>query len=229
MASPKWADYTKEAKRLRIPIKSLLFHKKAVLKRLKDGKINPASIPLPSLPEVFPEKPKKAVVLFTEEKKKEIDDAAKINEMWKNLTPEEKAPWDAKAREQHQQFLKDVKAFNQSDDGKKYLREKAAALRRRGAIAAKNKYLDDLPKKPSSAVMEFMKKHVGKVKKANPELKGFELKKKLEEMWKDLPEEEKDPLLKAGEEKLKAFQEADKAFKASENWKKYQVATRVRT
>mmetsp|Transcript_28899 Transcript_28899/g.46517 ORF Transcript_28899/g.46517 Transcript_28899/m.46517 type:complete len:1236 (-) Transcript_28899:183-3890(-) len=229
MAAPKWQDYQKEAKRLRIPIKSLLFHKKMVIKRLKDGKINPASIPLPSLPEEFPSKPKKAMQLFVEEKKKTVESLAEVHEMWKNLSPEDKVPWDKQAAEASRQFQVDVKAFAASEEGKKFLREKAAALRRRGAIAAKNKYLDDLPKKPASAVMEFMKKQLHKVRKANPELKGHELKKKMEDMWKDLPAEEKDPLVAAADEKMKNFTEAMSAFKASDNWKKYQFATKVKT
>merc|ERR1712176_1078700 len=71
MKGEQWQEYQKEAKRMKIPIKSLMLHKKQVIKQLKDkdGNINISAIPLPEKPDSYPSKPKNAMKLFLESKK----------------------------------------------------------------------------------------------------------------------------------------------------------------
>jgi hypothetical protein len=207
MEGPTWQEYQKEAKRLRIPIRSLLLHKKKVIARLgKDGKPNPNAVQLPDKPETFPSKPRNALSIFTKEKKKTVKDVSQIGELWAKLSAEDKAEWDNKAAEEVKQYKEAMQEFTKSDEGKKYLREVAAVTRRRKFINAKNKYLDDLPQKPAAAVMTFMKNNAKKVKKDHPDLKTHELRAKLDEMWKALPEAEKEPLTKAANEKMRNSQ-----------------------
>merc|ERR1719253_726621 len=130
MAGPTWQEYQKEAKRLRIPLKSLLFHKKQILKKTKDGKPSPASIALPDKPEFWPTKAQSPIQIFTAEKKKTVDSVAAIHEMWKNSSPEDKAQYNAKALEQDNAYKEGMKELRNSDDGKKYFRALDVALRR---------------------------------------------------------------------------------------------------
>merc|ERR1712085_191922 len=65
MQTDHWQEYIKEAKRMKIPVKSLLMHKKKVIKKLQKGmKPQPSSIVLPSKPFSYPSKPKSAIQIF---------------------------------------------------------------------------------------------------------------------------------------------------------------------
>ena len=228
MQVEKWQEYQKEAKRLRIPIKSLLYHKKKIIKKTKDGKPSPLSIALPEKPDMWPSKPLNAIQIFIAEKKKTVELVSSIIEMWRTMSPEDKAPFDEQAAKQAQKFAVEMKEFKSSDEGRKYFRDTAAAQHRRRVMAARNNFLDDLPKKPEAANVVWMKKNLSKASKANPSMKRFELKGKLIEIWNTLPAEEKEAAEKAATEKLQEFFSKMEAFKASDNWKKYQAATKVR-
>jgi len=228
MAGEKWTEYVKEAKRMKIPIRSLLLHKKKVIQKLKDGKPNPNSIELPSKPEAYPAKPQSAMQIFVAEKKKTVELVADISGMWSKLSPEDKAEWDQKAAEQTKKFEADLEAFNKTEEGKKYKREFAGAQLRKRKLIAKNKYLGDHPVKPTSALFEFMKKNLKKAKAANPEAKGFDLKNALTQMWLQLAPEEKEPLEAASKERWDKYNADMDAFKASANWKNFLKATTVR-
>jgi len=227
MAGDKWQDYQKEAKRLKIPIKSLLYHKKNIIKKTKDGKVSPASIPIPEKPDMYPLKPLSAIQIFMAEKKKTVDSVAEIHDIWKNLSPEDKASYDKQAAEQVQKHAVDMQEFRRSDEGRKYVRDLSGAQRRRRMIAARNNYLDDYPKKPTSAIFDWMRANLKKVRKEMPDAKGFELKNKLTEKWNALPAEEKGPLEKAATDRMEDYNQKMIDFKASDNWKKYLSATKA--
>merc|ERR1712176_912598 len=191
MATPKWQEYVKDAKAMKIPVKSLLFHKKKVIKKLKDGKINPMSIDLPQRPETWPEKPSTAQQIYFKEQKELMQPLAKIQEKWQALSEEERKVYDDKAKADQARFTEESIAFKNSDEGKAYFRAMKLAKHRRIVIAAKNKYLDNLPQKPMSAIMRFYKEKAPIVRRENKELKGFEIRKKLQEMWQALDPDER--------------------------------------
>jgi len=224
MASEKWQEYVKEAKRLRIPVRSLLYHKKKIMKKIK----GPASIPLPRRPELFPNKPKSAMQIFTAEKKKEIESIAEIGSMWTELDPEEKARYNELAQKEFQEFDRDMREFKQSDDGKSYFRDLRSAQRRRRILGARLKYLTDMPKKPRAAVVVWMKEKAPQVKRENPDAKGFELRKILFDKWGQLDESERDPYETSANEKRKEFEETMMAFKKSDNWMNFVRATKAK-
>jgi len=220
-----WKEYLSEAKRLRVPIKSLLSNKSEVIKRLKNGM---RFISLPSTPEEMPRKPPGAFKLYAkaQKKEKEISDLEKIGEMWKELDAEGKKPFEQEAEDLLKQFYEDMRLFRQSDEGKKFFRTKKQALRTRTVVKAKFTYLKGMPKPPMDALKMFMEKHMKEEKKANPELKGFEISKKLREKWLEMPEEEKKPLLDEADKKKEEYEAAMAEFKASEDFQKYTKAIR---
>merc|ERR1719221_2437075 len=213
MAKEVWQEYLKEAKRLKIPIKQLLQDKKQV-KKLKNGM---RFIPLPEKPETIPTRPPNAYKIFVKEKRKEIDDPEKIIALWKELDDDGRKKYLEEERALKEQFLQDMKEFTTSDEGKTYLRTQKTVLRSRRIIKAKFGYLKDMPKKPDSALKTYLDKNTQKEKKANPEAKGFDIRKKLTDQWLALSPEEKGPL--EGKAK-KVFSSGPKAPKPPEDMPK---------
>lgn len=223
MEKESWQEYLKEAKRLKVPIKQLLSNQKKSIKKLKNGM---RFVPLPDKPDDLPSKPPSAKKLFFREKRKEVEDLEKIDTAWKELDEETKKKYVDEAVALQKQYELDMKAFKTSDEGKSYLRGIGNALRTRRVIKAKFTYLKDLPKKPSSALKVFMDSNMKQEKKNHPDLKGFELTKKLQERWQAMSEEEKTPLLEDAKKKMEEYEEAMKAFKSSDNWIKFTKATK---
>lgn len=224
MEQPIWKEYLSEAKRLRIQVKHLLSDKKNVIKRLKNGM---RVIPLPERPGNMPSKPPKAIKLFTVEKKKVTGDIEKILNMWKELGPEGRKPYEEEAQALHVQFEQDMKNFRQSEEGRTYLRKKTSAIKTKRIVTAKFQFLKEFPKKPPGALKVYMDKHAKALKKSNPELKGFEITRKLQEQWRAM-EDERKPLEEEAARKWDEYQKAVEEFKAGENWASYnKVLARV--
>merc|ERR1712136_710463 len=218
MESEKWTEYVKEAKRLRIPVKHLMLHKKKVVKGLR-GTV--ASVPVPRRPDSYPQKGKSALQIFVAEKRGEVGSQIQVAEMWENLGEEGQRPYKEAA-------IAQKKEYKQNDEGKTYFREVKTAQRRRRVIKAKNAYLKEMPKKPASAVSLWVKENYAKLKRENPLLKGFELKAKVGQAWKDLDPEEKAKFEAKGNQRMAEYLESEKQFKASQNWQSYLRATRVK-
>lgn len=228
MQTEKWQAYVKEARRLKVPVKSLLFHKKKVKKLLKGEKMKPSMIALPEKPATFPSKARSANRLFMAEKRAEKVPIDELPKMWAEMSAEDRAPYNEAALEESKREEEETRAFRTSEEGMKYLRLKKSVLRRRKILAAKNKYLDDMPQKPKSAVIMWMQKQLPIVKKESPGLKGFEIKAKLTAMWAALEGDEKKEAMEEGNEAMKAYQTKLNEFKAGDNWKSFVLATRIK-
>merc|ERR1740121_3621406 len=87
--------------------------------------------------------------------------------------------------------------------------------------SAKKMYLKDMPKEPPSAFKVFLQKTTDNLKKMQPELKGFEARKKADELWRDMDVDKKKELEEAAAEKFKEYQEKMKEFKGSANFTKF--------
>eukprot|EP00927_Polykrikos_kofoidii_P028127 TRINITY_DN2460_c0_g1_i3.p1 TRINITY_DN2460_c0_g1~~TRINITY_DN2460_c0_g1_i3.p1 ORF type:complete len:1243 (+),score=339.34 TRINITY_DN2460_c0_g1_i3:500-3730(+) len=228
MAQPLWQEYVQLAKRTKIPVKSLLFHKKKLIRKLKKGeKMPPSWIPVPKRPETFPSKPKSSFQIFAAEMKKQISDLSEITQKWQALEQDDKKKFEDLAGESVKQFEKEMQDFKRSDEGKRYIRELKGSQRRRRVLAAKNRFLDELPKKPVSAVAAFQLSKVSQVRKDNPGKKGFEIKQILQDMWRNLDAEERQKCEEASAAEWKQFEEKLKEFKDGPMWKGFQKAVRV--
>eukprot|EP00932_Pfiesteria_piscicida_P015268 SRR837773.2731.p1 GENE.SRR837773.2731~~SRR837773.2731.p1 ORF type:complete len:774 (-),score=319.63 SRR837773.2731:248-2569(-) len=216
-----WKEYLAEAKRLRVPIKTLLTNKNKAISRLKNGM---RWTPMPDKPDDMPSKPPSAKRLFFREKKPEEPDIEKLAQMWEELDAEGKKRYEDQADAATKQYNEDMRAFRQSDEGKHYLRSLSNVRRNRVVTRAKFQYLKEMPKKPPTALRMFMDKHAKEEKKANPEAKGHDIGQKLRERWLSMSAEEKAPLEQAASQKLEEYEAAMKAFKEGENWQKYNKA-----
>lgn len=221
MRTEHWQEYVKEAKRLKIPVTSLLMHKKKVIKKLQKGmKASPASIPVPKKPETFPRKPRVAFQVFTAENKSagRLEEIAKL---WQDLDENEKERYEKVALEERRSFEECMYEFKKSEEGRAYYRELNGALRRRRLLLARNKYLDDMPKKPSSAVGLWMRANLAAFKKAHPQVRGLELKTKLNQAWSELDDSDRQVFADKAQQQQEEFTEKMEAFKKSDNWANY--------
>lgn len=220
MQSEKWKEYTKEAKRMKLPIMSLMLNKKLVIKKL-NGIIVPSSIPLPAKPDTWPDRPKTAMQIFTKEKRGEVDDLSKISSLWQDLNADERGKYDDMAAEQQKQFEQAMKDLKQSDEGRAYFRATNVAQRKRIICGAKIKYLKDLPKKPKGAVVLFMTQALGPIKKENKLLKGFEIQRLLKEKWIGLGADGQKPFVDDAKQLQQQYDDDMSQFKKSDNWKSF--------
>jgi len=224
MAKEEWKEYVTEAKRLKLPVQSLLSQKKMVLKTLKNGMKN---VPLPEKPIDFPTKPPEAFRLFANEKKGQIP-TAEMSAEFQKLDEEAKKKYTDEAEELMKKYVEELKAFKGSDEGGAYFRKYRQAQRLKNVTLAKFKYLKEMPKKPSGPLKSFMVSNLAAVKAQNPELKGFDIKKALEEKWKTLEESAREAFMAQHEAGQKAYNDAVAEFKASDNWKAFTKAVKVR-
>merc|ERR1712113_1113913 len=127
MAKDVWQEYIKEAKRIKVPVRSLLMQKKKMMRRLKNGLM---VIPQPSRPDTFPSKPPGAYKLFVREKRGEVQALSEIMELWQKLDSEDKQQYIEKAQELERAFEEEMRKFKMSDEGGRYFREVKAVSRR---------------------------------------------------------------------------------------------------
>jgi len=224
MGMEEWKEYVTEAKRLKIPVKSLLRDQKKVIKVLKNGM---RVVPLPDKPFDFPSKPADAWRCFTREKKGEVP-VSEMADIWSKMDPEEKKKYTDEADELQKKYVEEMKAFKASEEGSTYLRKLRTAQRTKRVTEAKFKYLKGQPKKPASALKKFMLSNLAAVKKEQPMLKGFEIRQVLENKWKALEDSEREAFQAQAAAASQAYDEAVAAFKAGEEWKLYVKATAVR-
>ncbi|CAK8985915.1 unnamed protein product [Durusdinium trenchii] len=218
MELPKWKEYIEEAKSLKVPVRSLLSSKKKAIKKLKNGmKLQP----LPDRPESMPTKPAKARRIYFLEKRKEVDDPSKLQEMWDALSEEEKSTYSKKEAELALEYQEALNAFRTSEEGKQYVRKVKQIQKSRATAIAKDKFLVDMPKKPLGHLQLYTRDKVKELKKVKPDLKGADLKAEITNSWKALSDEEKKVYEDKGNQLLTEYEANLSEFKATENFKKY--------
>jgi len=219
MELPKWKEYMDEAKSLKVPVRSLLHKKNKAIKKLKNGmKLQP----LPDRPESMPSKPPKARRIFFMEKRKEVDDPSKLQEMWDSLSEEEKGNYTAKEAEMQKDYQDTLKAFHESEEGKQYSRKVRLIQRSRATAVAKDKYLVEMPKKPLGHLQLYAKEKVKELKKAKPDLKGADLKAEITNSWKAMSDDERNVYQEKGVKLYEEYEAKMQEFKETENFKKYE-------
>jgi len=185
------------------------------------------SIAGPKKPAGMPVAPPKAHGLYVKAQSGTGKSLGDMMKGYKDLDPEEKKKYEDEANEKLKQFNEEMDAFNKSDEGKKYLRDKVVFGKRKRIADAKAKYLKDEPKRPANAMMLFCSDKRAEVAKANPDLKGLgPVQKKLGEMWKDLSEEDRKVYTDQHAEQMKAYEEKRQEFESTPDFKKYQALTR---
>lgn len=110
-----------------------------------------------------------------------MPNAAKIvAEAWRNLTPQERAVWEEKARIDRQRF--EIEKSMYTGPWK---------------VEAPLKWSKDpsAPKKPSSAYLSFANSKRALVKKMKPNVSNAEISKTLSDMWKSAPPDVKQPYI----------------------------------
>ncbi len=217
MGKPMWQDYLKEARRLKVPIKSLLTAKKIVVKRLKNGI---RYIPMPEKPPDYPQKPPTAYSLFCANRKGMME-LSDMQGGWEKLEAEEKTKFLDEAASLQKEYEIKMTLFKQSDKGRAYFKEAQATARRRRVTLAKFKYLKEQPKKPLDPKIAWMKAHMPEVKQEFPGLKGYEVQRKLNEKLQNLPQEERQKMEDERKKKQEDFSLSMKEFKESENYQKF--------
>merc|ERR1712066_134537 len=101
-----------------------------------------------------------------------------------------------------------MEAFNKSEDGKVYSKQRKVALRTRLIIKAKFTYLKGMPKKPPSALKMFIEQGTKAEKKANPDMKLSQISQLLQKRWQDMSEEEKKPITEEATKKEEEYNAA---------------------
>jgi len=226
MANDTWKEYLAECKKLKVPVESILKEKKKILRKLKNGM---AILPLPSKPDGFPARPPNAVRLFARDKLSEIKDKAEIPKMWEALDAEEKKKYQSEAEEKMKGFRAELKEFQGSDVGKTYIRELKSVVRRNRLAKAKDAFLTDMPKKPTSALKNFITKNAKMLRIQNPEVKGADFKKLVMDRWENLEESKKNPLVEEAKAAQEEYETKLEEFRKSENWIKFKRAIKVKT
>lgn len=126
------------------------------------------------------------------EAKKENPDLApkelmsKLAEMWRSLSDDDKAPYEEKAADAKDAYVKAGGGAKKDGEGK----AKKAASKGKGKKAASGEE-GEKPKRGPNAYMIFSNEKRAGVKAENPEMKVTEIAKVIGEMWKELSEEEK--------------------------------------
>jgi len=196
------------------------------------AKAKSKGIALPPAPENLPKKPASGFFLFMSEQRKNGSGmgSAQLNEAWRNLGAEGQKKYTDEAAEQMSQYEKDMRDFQRSAEGKRYLRLKAAAETKNRIMQAKTKFLGSAgapqePKRPQSAYFLF----IADKRATLPPGKISDNARLLTEMWNNISPEDK----KAYDEKqatLKEQYEKDLAeYKNSDNFKKYDRALKTIT
>merc|ERR1712039_714131 len=117
---------------------------------------------LPAEPANLPKKPPGAFMMFLQEQRAAQPGAnqQKFTEDWRNMGAEGQKKYVDEANNKLNQYEKDMKEFQKSLEGKKYLRLKAGVERKNKLISAKARFLGSAevqePKRPPSAYFIFV-------------------------------------------------------------------------
>mmetsp|Transcript_61427 Transcript_61427/g.179555 ORF Transcript_61427/g.179555 Transcript_61427/m.179555 type:complete len:1213 (+) Transcript_61427:101-3739(+) len=224
MDNDTWKGYIAECKKLKVPMQSILKEKKKVLRKLKNGM---SILPLPSKPESFPVRPTSAVKAFFRDKLGEIKDREELPKLWQALDEEGKQKYQSEAEEKMKAYRAELQEFQMSEEGKTYIRGVKSIARRNRLAKAKDQYLADMPKKPTSALTNFVKKYAKTLKIKNPDVKGGDFRKLLMDKWENLDEAEKNGMVEDANSKKEDYEKSLDEFKKSENWIKFKRTIKV--
>jgi ABC-type transporter MlaC component len=127
---------------------------------------------------------------------------------WKEMSAEQKAKYEAMAKDDKQRYAKAMEDYSPPDDGKKG-----------GAKGKKKKKDPNAPKRGMTAFMYFSNEMRPKVKAENPDLSFGDMGKKLGEMFRGLTPEEKRKYEKKAEDDKDRYkkEQADYAAKQKED------------
>lgn len=175
---------------------------------------------------------------------KKITELTKIvGAEWKAMTAEEKLPFESEAKENKENFNREMNEYKQTEiyaafqtklqNWKISQKEKAAAqmdvegederpLVR--AKALKRPKDPNAPKKPMTGFFIFQTGRRPELKEVNPGKKHTELVKMASEEWKGMSAEQKEPYEAQAREKKAAYNEQMKAYKETEEYQKHQAA-----
>jgi len=170
-----------------------------------------------------PKRFKSSYILFFMEKQEEIksqlpkgssvgDVSKKSSELWKKLSPEERAHWDARAEKDKERFMLEKAAYT----GPWQIPWKRA------------KKDPSAPKRPMSAFLYFSQDRRGSLKTANPTMRNTEISSILGKLWRDASDEDRRPYVERelfDRNKYKAvlatWKKADKVRKEAEREEKW--------
>ena len=174
----------------------------------------------------LPKKPQSGYFMFSNEKREEfkaanpdakVTDMAKLlGEAWGKLSDEEKAPYEAKAKEDKERYERECEEagiVKEPSAGEKRKAEKAeerdAAKAEKAAAKAEK---DAQPKKPLGPYFIYMAEKREEFKAANPDAKNADLGKLMGAAWKELSDEDKAPYCaKAKDDKARYERECEEA------------------
>lgn len=103
-----------------------------------------------------------------------------VSEAWKALTPEERKPWDDRAKQDKARYEIEKSTYNGP--------WKVPANRR----ALKD---ENAPKRPPSAFLAYSQVHRNDVRAMHPDYDNIAVSRILARMWKEAPQEEKQPFI----------------------------------
>lgn len=190
----------------------------------RGGKALPTLV-APRRPESLPNKPLPALIMFA----RHVGGSLKEQrEAWTKLG-EGQEEWVTKAKEAEESYQKDLVAFNNTAEGKKYKRELLHFETKHKMQSAKKRFLGGdsapkEPKKPASAYFVFVQDKRAGVAASMEKASIGDVAKKLTQLWQSLePEEKKEYEEKAAALKA-AYDEQLAVYRSSPGFKSYQNA-----
>jgi len=182
-----------------------------------------AAASAPKKPAGHPEKPMSAFKLYMKGQIGQGKDLATMNRGYAELSAEERAKFEAEAKEADEKYQAELAEFNKTEAGKKYQRSLVSFDKRKKLGDAKAKYLGDAPSKPDNALTLFSREKRAEVAK-DSSIKGIGgVTRKVYEMFKELSAEEKEVWQEKEREANKEYEEKLKEFQNSALFKRYKA------
>lgn len=181
----------------------------------------------PPKPDNFPKKPPMAQHLYGAEMRKQgqVLLLKQLHEGWIKLGADGQKTYMDQVKEMSAKYETDMKEFQKTAEGKKYIREKTAHDRKARVSAVKSKFLGKgesamkEPKRPPSAYFIF----VGD-KRSGLQGSVGEVAKQLSTLWGGLEKEAKDEYEAKAKEAKDVYDKEMAEFKNSDAYKKYTKA-----
>jgi len=150
----------------------------------------------------------------------------KLGEMWKAVTPEEKAEWEAKGKEAKTAYETTLKAWKETDSYKAFTKEQAAHSKKQKKAKLDAKLKEEgCPKKPLTAYMIFSGKVTSEViSELTAKGEAVTMKSRsniIKARWEALPADEKKAITDQVEAAKTQYNTDMATFKESETYKKY--------
>merc|ERR1711966_453026 len=179
---------------------------------------------MPEKPANLPSAPKNGFFIFGDETRASggPKDLKGINQLWLALGAEGQKKYKEQAEEAASKYAADLKAFQSSIEGKKYLRLKAVAEKRAKLVSAKKKFLGGAnqpqePKRPLSSYFIFL----GEKGSEHTDLPMKEKSKLLTAQWSNLSKEEKSVYEGKAKEMKAKYEEEMTVYRNSPGYKAY--------